>query len=358
MKFIWIFYIFLINQVLLQINYDLGKDQALATDSAVIFFDATNFNVNDNIYLIITGNFKVEYIDYTFEDDLPAYANNLDTKGFILKREYYNKIKERTDIGEDYQERYFTIEKTQDKIKSGQEGKYLIIYPYMNGLYDIENTNTNKGNSKVISEKYKTVETENPIIFFDTSDFKVGDEIYLIISGEFMFDDDEIYYAFIDDISTTEDFYFEVEISNKVEAIKDRGDDYESKYYTIKKTKEAIKEGEGKYLLLLIYMHGKYKIENTEENKGNTNLIIIVVVVVVVVIAVILFIICYCRRKKQAAINQENYQYNNNVKVYNNGYNTNDQVYKDGNQGFNNNPNYNNNNDPNFGPQNSNYPQF
>ena len=304
MKFIWIFYIFLINQVLLQINYDLGKDQALATDSAVIFFDATNFNVNDNIYLIITGNFKVEYIDYTFEDDLPAYANNLDTKGFILKREYYNKIKERTDIGEDYQERYFTIEKTQDKIKSGQEGKYLIIYPYMNGLYDIENTNTNKGNSKVISEKYKTVETENPIIFFDTSDFKVGDEIYLIISGEFMFDDDEIYYAFIDDISTTEDFYFEVEISNKVEAIKDRGDDYESKYYTIKKTKEAIKEGEGKYLLLLTYMHGKYKIENTEENKGNTNLIIIVVVVVVVVIAVILFIICYCRRKKQAAINQ------------------------------------------------------
>ena len=283
---------------------------------------------------------------------MPAYADELDIRGFNLKREYLNKIKERTDIGEDYEERYFTIEKTQDKLKSGQEGKYLIILPNMDGSYDIENTNTNKGNSKVISEKYKTVETENPIIFFDTSDFKVGDEIYLIISGEFMYDDDEIYYAFIDDISTTEDFYFEVEIPNKVEAIKDRGDDYESKYYTIKKTKEAIKEGEGKYLLLLIYMYGKYKIENTEENKGNTNLIIIVVVVVVVVIAVILFIICYCRRKKQAAINQENYQYNNNVKVYNNGYNTNDQVYKDGNQGFNNNPNYNNNNDPNFGPQN------
>ena len=356
MKFIWIFYIFLINQVLLQSDYDLRKDQKLTTDSAVIFFDATNFKVNDNIYLIITGNFSVEYIEYAFEDDLPAYADELDIEGFILKREYLNKMIGRPDIGEDYEERYFTIEKTQDKIKSGQEGKYLIILPNMDGSYDIENTNTNKGNSKVISEKYKTVETENPIIFFDTSDFKVGDEIYLIISGEFMYD--EIYYAFIDDISTTEYFNFEEEKPNKNETIKDRGDDYESKYYTIKKTKEAIKEGEGKYLLLLIYMYGKYKIENTEENKGNTNLIIIVVVVVVVVIAVILFIICYCRRKKQAAINQENYQYNNNVKVYNNGYNTNDQVYKDGNQGFNNNPNYDNNNDPNFGPQNSNYPQF
>lgn len=77
MKFIWIFYIFLINQVLLQINYNLEKDQALATDSAVIFFDATNFKVNDNIYLIITGNFSVEYIEYAFEDDLPAYADEL-----------------------------------------------------------------------------------------------------------------------------------------------------------------------------------------------------------------------------------------------------------------------------------------
>ena len=173
MKFIWIFYIFLINQVLLQINFDLGKDQKLTTDSAVIFFDATNFKVNDNIYLIITGNFSLEYIEYAFEDDLPAYADELDIEGFILKREYLNKMKGRPDIGEDYEERYFTIEKTQ-------EGKYLIILPYMNGLYDIENTNTNKGNSKVISEKYKTVETENPIIFFDTSDFKVGDEIYLI----------------------------------------------------------------------------------------------------------------------------------------------------------------------------------
>ena len=240
MKFIWIFYIFLINQVLLESIYDLGKDQELTnTDSAVIFFDATNFNVNDNIYLIITGNFKVEYIDYTFEDDLPAYANNLDTKGFILKREYYNKIKERTDIGEDYQERYFTIEKTQDKIKSGQEGKYLIILTYMNGLYDIENTNTNKGNSKVISEKYKTVETENPIIFFDTSDFKVGDEIYLIISGEFMYG--EIYYAFIDDISTTEYFNFEEEKPNKNETIKDRGDDYESKLLLKKQKKQSKK---------------------------------------------------------------------------------------------------------------------
>lgn len=80
---------------------------------------------------------------------MPAYADELDIRGFNLKREYLNKIKERTDIGEDYEERYFTIEKTQDKLKSGQEGKYLIILPNMDGSYDIENTNTNKGNSKV-----------------------------------------------------------------------------------------------------------------------------------------------------------------------------------------------------------------
>ena len=57
MKFIWIFYIFLINQVLLQNNYDLGKDQKLTTDSAVIFFDELNLmminlHLIDNFFLL------------------------------------------------------------------------------------------------------------------------------------------------------------------------------------------------------------------------------------------------------------------------------------------------------------------
>ena len=284
---------------------------------------------------------------------MPEYADDLDHEGFILKREYLNKIKFVND--DDYQERYFTIEKTQDKIKSGQTGKYLIILPYMEGFYDIENTEINKGDSKVIiTKKYSKQKTENPIIFFDTSDFKVGDEIYLIFSGVFY--DDEIYYAFIDDFTTTEISEYEVEKSNKVKTKKKKGNNYESRYYTFKKTEKAIQNSEGKYLMLLTNLDGEYEIENTEENKGNNGntAIIIVVIVVVVVIAVIIFIICYCKKKKQAANNQENHQDDNNVKVYNNEYNTNGQIHKSGNQGFNNNSNDNDNysNDLNVGPKN------
>ena len=87
MKFILILYIFLISQVLLEPNHDLGKYQKLNTNSSVKFFDITDFAVNTDIYLIITGIFNFIFIEYAFEDNLPEYADDLDTKGFILKRE-------------------------------------------------------------------------------------------------------------------------------------------------------------------------------------------------------------------------------------------------------------------------------
>ena len=195
MKFIWIFYIFLINKVLLQSNEELGKYGKITTDSATVFFDSTDFAINKEIYLIITGEFysNSTYIDYAFTDNYLTYEENL------LKREYFNKNKQKDNKRE---ERYFTIEKTQDKIKNGETGKYLIIYTFMKGSYIIENTDTNKGNSKAIFNKYDKHNIDNPIIFFNISDFKVGDEIYFKISGKFTsFEDEDNYYIIIEYIN-------------------------------------------------------------------------------------------------------------------------------------------------------------
>ena len=217
--------------------------------------------------------------------------------------------------------------------------------------------------------KYGKINTNSDVVFFDSSDFKVDDEIYIVISGYFR--QTYIEYVFVDDISirssfTTSDLRREYATKTVTKTDIYDGYTYEERYYTIEKTRNHIKNGNGKYLLIYTDMYGYYDIENTKENHGNSKAVIIGVVLAVVVIAVIVGIIVYCyRRKKLAAMNQvsvpvysDNNQVqvnnNNNVIAYNNnennnGFNSNDNVY-------NKTPNYNypNNNTPNYNYQNNN----
>ena len=142
-----LFYISLINQALTSNVHDLNKYGKLEDfNETVVILDSHDFKVDEEIYIIITGYFYFEYIEYIFIDSLDDLVDaNLERK---LIKEYSNKI-ETLNADTNLKKRYYTIEKTESHL-NGKEGKYLALYAYMDGTYDIENTEKNKGNSKVV----------------------------------------------------------------------------------------------------------------------------------------------------------------------------------------------------------------
>ena len=190
-------------------------------------------------------------------------------------------------------------------------------------------------------ERYGTIEsTYSSVIFFDSSEFKIDEEIYIVITG--VFDRDYIQYYFCDTIppnvntpAALSSYPLETVYSNKIES---HNDNIETKYFTITKSRSKTRDG-GKNLLIFPYMYGAYKIENTKDNKGTpTGLILGIVFGVLALVAIVAIIIwCYRRKKLAAQYNQGN----TNVQVYNGNNGNNQNVY-------NNNPNNNQfNNDPN-----------
>ena len=162
----YIFYIFLIKNILLSTDvYDLDKYKKLTnTADALIIFNSNDFQIDEEIYLKIYGYFIESHIDFKFIDtieDLNEIINIFDQSNYDvdiyyyrldLKTEYSNKhetVSDNTNNGYPYDIRYYTIEKSKSNL-NGKEGKYLAIFTYMYGYYDIENTKENQGNSKVV----------------------------------------------------------------------------------------------------------------------------------------------------------------------------------------------------------------
>ena len=69
----YVFNIFLIKYILLQgIGLDtyLGKYNKTYTQSSYVIFNSTDFKLDQEIYLKISGYFIEEYIEFKFFDDL------------------------------------------------------------------------------------------------------------------------------------------------------------------------------------------------------------------------------------------------------------------------------------------------
>ena len=212
--------------------------------------------------------------------------------------------------------------------------KYILLLIYISLIKQALTTTVHDLN------KYGKLEDFNSsIVIFDSHDFKLDEEIYIIITGYFQFE--YIHYIFIDsledlyDIDITNITNIELnenlikEYSNKADTVNDEG--LKKRYYTIEKTKSHLNGKEGKYLALYVYMDGTYDIENTKENQGNSKVVIACVVVGVVVVIAIIGIICYCRKRKQQQQNNGDFTVQQNVNVQNN------------NGPYNNRNNYNNN---------------
>lgn len=231
------------------------------------------------------------------------------------------------------------------------QSKFILLFFYISLINNVFATSEHDLN------KYGKLEKINDaLVVFDSHDFKVDEEIYIIITGYFF--ETYIQYKFIDNLDDlndiNDDYYIPGSIkeeSNKVDFL----DNYnlERRYYTIEKTNSHLKGKEGKFLALFVYMNGAYDIENTKENKGNSKIVIACVVVGVVVIIAVVAIICYCRRRKmqnqfyQNNIVQQNVNVQNNNNINNTPYN-NGAPYNNGNT-YNNNTPYNNPNSYNNG---------
>ena len=240
---------------------------------------------------------------------------------------------------------------------------FLIKYILLQGTYSGTGYD-------IYLEKYNKTYTQSSYIIFNSTDFKLDEEIYLKISGYFI--EDYIEYQFFDDyndaIYAIDTYINNIQHSITVDLKKENPTKYETKkdknnndgyeyyirYYTIEKTKTNLKMAEkGNYLLILTNMDGFYDIENTKDNQGNDKTTIIIIVVVVVAVCAIVGIIyyCCCRKKNAAQMAQaaQNNQANsarvniNNNAAYNNNLGINNNVAYNNNPGYNYNAAYNNN---------------
>ena len=192
---------------------------------------------------------------------------------------------------------------------------------------------TSSVDKKVDLQRGKKYHTNDFLVIFNSTDFKLDEEIYIKITGYFKHT--YIYYVFFDKISELDDpdikyikkcRYKVVDKDKKLD-----GYDLKTRYYTIEKTTSNLKGKEGYYLAIYTYMYDFYDIENNKDNEGNSKALIAGIVVgVVVVIAIVAIIIYCCRKKKLAALQQNNEGYpsqdvnvQNNAGQYNNGTNYN-----------------------------------
>ena len=165
------------------------------------------------------------------------------------------------------------------------------------------------------------MQTNDPCILLDSSGFKIGEEIYIKISGFFLEEFPYIEYNFYDVenieqngkciIPSSQSLF--KEYFNKIDKVLDDYGNllYEIRYFTIDKKKEYLGESNGNILKIFPHMYGTYGIENTEINQGYARILGIVIACVVIV-GVIIAIIIYCiyRRKRMAQFNQGGSTYN------------------------------------------------
>ena len=178
--------------------------------------------------------------------------------------------------------------------------------------------------------KYQLLQLQSdPCILFDSSEFKIGEEIFIKITGTFLEEFAYIEYYFYDNESKNKNEKCNnlsgqsliKEYYNKIDKVTDDYGNplYEIRYFTIDKKKEYLGTSNGNYLKIFTHMNGNYDIENTEMNQGYARIVGIIIAVVVIV-GVIIAVIVYCiyRRKRMAQFNQSGPTYNaQNVPVKN-----------------------------------------
>ena len=193
--------------------------------------------------------------------------------------------------------------------------------------------------------------------FFNTEDFKDGEEIYFKVRAkEDAFWDDSkngeqritgVRYQFLDGETTLDgnlpdfsEYQGNVDFET-IDSVK-----YKTRYFKIKKEPSKFRNSNGNYIYSWLDIYdSEIVLENTKEDEGKIATWIIVVIVVAGILIIGIGIFCFCYRRKKALAMQASTTYGQNIPVAN--------QYNQPQQGYNYNNNFNNN--YNYAP---NVPQY
>ena len=176
-------------------------------------------------------------------------------------------------------------------------------------------------------KKYGKIITSDSYIIFDSSDFKIDEEIYFKITAD-SFHEEYIQYKFFDDVDSINDVILgSLSFFKKVDPLitENGSDESVTKYYTIKKSERDLGSLEGKYIVIVFDCNGNVLIENTEINEGDNSSWISIIVVLLFIAGIC--ILCYCccckKKKKDANLTGANGATTNQVYTDNNNQNNN-----------------------------------
>ena len=312
----FIFLIFLLISTSLQSTdiQTLQKDSSITVDSnfGMVYFDSSSFQIGDEIeFEIKATSFNVDKLYYLFQDNNSStFADLSINENSFYSESYHTKKGEEKDKSFEY--KYYKIKKDSAHLNGGLSGKFLVL------IFDCEGNDVIIKNGKNLAQIAVggkpstggdgilkksgsiTVNWDDGGIIFDSSDFKVGDEIYIKIKAEYFYDS-HIYYEFVDDLSTYEPSYVYEDYYKTFSTKTDYEGDFVIHYYTIKKDNSHLDNQKGNYLIIYFDCDGSVTITNTVENEGNNATVIAVVVVAVIVVIVVLAIVIYCYRRKKMA---------------------------------------------------------
>ena len=140
--------------------------------------------------------------------------------------------------------------------------------------------------------QYGSLTTNSNEAFLDTSGFSVDEKIYIkVTTKNYAYCINGLDYDFYETNTGSYFNAYQHTTSSTTSSVSVGGSTETTYYYTVKKG-----SSKDNYLYMEFDCTGQIKIENTEDDDGNTIMIVAIVVSIVVVIIIIIIIVCVCRR--------------------------------------------------------------
>ena len=166
-------------------------------------------------------------------------------------------------------------------------------------------------------EKFGKYDTRNDFAIFNPRGFNFGETMHFKITSENGFEDDKLYYEYLDSLENYtyeyKDDLYRVKYSQSAGGGDDDDDSEEIRYFNIVKKEEELKGLEGKYMILYFYCKGSCEIENTEKDEGKISMIYTIVFSVagLIVLGIIVYCCFFRKKKKQSEETEKNLNKNN-----------------------------------------------
>ena len=177
--------------------------------------------------------------------------------------------------------------------------------------------------SEYTLEKFGKYDTRNGFAIFNPTGFNFGETMHFKITSDNGFEDDKLYYEYLDSLENhkyeySDDLYRVKYSQSSGEGGDDDDDSEEIRYFNIVKKEEELKGLEGKYMILYFYCKGSCEIENTEKDEGKITMIFTIVFCIagLIVLGIIVYCCFFRKKKKQSEETKEDLNKNdigNNV---------------------------------------------